>query len=971
MLYGRVYGRAGEQERIDRLLARARAGTSGALVIHGEAGIGKTTLLEHAARAAHPGRVLRTVGIEAEMELAFGGLHQLLRPVADCLDALPAPQAAALQAVFGLTGGEAVRDRFTVGLAVLTALSRAAADGPLLCLVDDAQWLDHASLDVLTFVARRLHTEGVMMLFAVRDGARGARIAGLPRLRLDGLDPTSADALLADRTPDLSPYVRDQIAEQAAGNPLALLEVPAALTAEQRAGQLNPVTLPVGLSSPAGRVQEAFQEQIRRLPAATRSMLLVAAADDTGDLGLILRASARFDADLGDLEPAERATLVQLTENTLSFRHPLIRSAAYQDAALARRFAAHRALADQLHGGHSTGHTTGHQADRRAWHLAAATAGIDEAVSEELADVARRAGGRQGAASASAAYERAAQLTGDPVGRARLLAAAAITSAEAGQFDRTAALADRIDALDLDPATLADFARVRAIVELDHGSVRVATRILIECADRIGSGPGLLPVLNEAVQTANSSGDRALIAEVGARLPATPEYATMRALTGPLGAGTPPQASQVPQPSQRPQRPQRPQPPQHPRLSHPRQLPGPEAGFAERLLAATHAQLLTDHHTALDIATACVRDCRDQDVVGWLQTALHVLAQVQLSLGRHAEAASAAAEGLAVAEQYGRHHRATHLRAALAVLAALNGEEERCRSLAEATLRHADAHDIDLAAAHAHSALGLLDLGSGRADSALHHLRAARGRVTHPLLSVFLLPDLVEAAVRAGQQDQAEEPLACLEQWVKAADTPAAAALLHRCRALTAPDDSAETHFATALDLHPDPRAYPPPYPHADPPPYPHPDLHPDAAPHSHGETDTRARARPFARARTELLYGEWLRRARRRSDARRRLRAALEVFEQLGAEPWAHRARTELQACGESVDQAAGPEDVLLARLSPRERDVVRLAAAGATNREIAARLFLSPRTVGHHLYRAYPKLGITSRTELPQVIG
>lgn len=896
-----LYGRGTEQDRIHGMLSRADDGASSALVIHGEAGIGKTALLGYAAEVAGPGRVLRTVGIESEMELAFGGLHQLLRPVADHLDRLPEPQAAALNAAFGLSG-EAVRDRFSLGTAVLTILSQAAGGSPLLCVIDDSQWVDRASLDALTFAARRLHTEGVVMLFAVRDGVPGGQITGLPQLLLQGLDSAAVDALLTDRVAELSPYARDQIVEQAQGNPLALLELPAALTAEQRAGQLNPVTLPAGLSSPSSRIQETFQEQIRRLPDTTRAMLLVAAADDSGDLDLVLRASTRFGATLDDLEPAERATLVLLTENTLSFRHPLIRSATYQDAALARRLAAHRALADALDG-ESSG---GKGADRRAWHLAAATTGADEEVAAEMVGVAQRAGGREGTASASAAYERAAQLTADPAGRAQLLAAAAITSAEAGQFHRTAALTDRINALALDPGMLADFARVRAIVELDRGSPGQAARILLECADRIGSCADLVPVLTEAVQTAQSSGDRKLMAEVEARIPASSEYAMARAMTGPLAAVR----------------------------NTMRRAQAGDGGFAERILAGTYGRLFADHRTALDTAAACVRDCRAQDVVGWLHTSLHLLAEAQLSLGLYEEARTAATEGLAIAEQFGRHHRATYLRGTLATLAALQGDQERCAGLSGAALDHADAHGIELAAAHVHRALGLLDLGLGHAESALTHLEAARARVGHPVLAAFLLPDLVEAAIRAGQRDRAAEPVVLLAQWAEAAHHPAALALSRRCQALTGPDEEAEQHFTAAL--------------------------------HLHDENSTQ----PFERARTELLYGEWLRRERRRADARRHLRAALEMFEKLDAQPWASRARTELQASGETVEPDSHP-NALLGRLSPQEREVVRLAATGATNRQIAAQLFLSPRTVGHHLYRAFPKLGITTRTELPPLLG
>ena len=897
-----LYGRGPEQDRIHQLLSHAQEGVSSALVIHGEAGIGKTALLGYAAGVAAPGRVLRTVGIETEMELAFGGLHGLLRPVADQLDRLPEPQADALKAAFGLSGG-VVRDRLALGVAVLTSLSQAAAGGALLCLVDDCQWLDQASLDALTFAARRLHGEGVVMLFALRDGVPGGQITGLPRLRVQGIDSASADALLTDRVADLSPNARDRIVEQSQGNPLALLELPTALTVEQRAGRLNPVTLPAGPASPTSRIQETFQQQLRRLPDSTRSMLLVAAADDSGDLDLVLRASTRFGATLEDLEPAEAATLIRLTESTLTFRHPLIRSVTYQDTPLARRLAAHRALADAL-GDTMSGEQ---QADRRAWHLAAATTGTDEEVADAMVAVAQRTGGRQGTASASAAYERAAQLTTVPARRARLLASAAFTSAEAGQFDRTAALTDRINALALDPAMLADFARVRAIVELDRGTPYQATRILLACTDRLGSSADLAPVLAEAVAAAQSSCDRSLLTEVAARIPASPEYSIARAMADPADSGT--------------GYPTGPTPPE-------------DAGFAERILAGTYGRLIGDHRTALQVAAACVSDCRDHDVVGWLHTSLHLLAEARMSLGLHEEARTAATEGLAVAEQFGRNHRATHLRGTLAALAALRGEQEQCTGLSEVALRYADAHGIELAAAHAHRALGLLDLGLGHPESALGHLEAARARVEHPLLRAFLLPDLVEAAVRAGQPDRAREPVIALTQWAQAAGHPAAVALSRRCQAMTGPDGEAEQHFTTALQLH--------------------------------GEGS----AQPFERARTELLYGEWLRRERRRTNARHRLHAALETFEELDARPWASRARTELQASGGVADPDSHP-NALFGLLSPQEREVVRLAAAGATNREIAAQLFLSPRTVGHHLYRAFPKLGINSRTELPQALA
>ncbi|MFE4208494.1 AAA family ATPase, partial [Streptomyces goshikiensis] len=333
-------GRYAERERIERLLADARRGASGVLLVHGEAGIGKTALLDHAAQQAHGVRVLRVEGIESEMEMAFGGLHQLFLPVMDLVDALPEPQAAALRSAFGLSG-EGVRDRFSVGLAVLTLLSEAAADGPLLCLVDDAQWLDQPSVDMLAFAARRLRAEGVVMLFAVRDGAPGAAVKGLPRLLVEGLDRGDAAELVAG----LPPYVVDRVIEEARGNPLALIELSAALTPAQRAGRLGPSVLPDAAAGLPSRLQDGFLEQIRRLPEAAQLVLLVAAADDTGDLTVVLRAAGGLGAAVEDLEPAERAGFVLLSGEALRFRHPLVRYAAYQGAPLARRIAAHRALA--------------------------------------------------------------------------------------------------------------------------------------------------------------------------------------------------------------------------------------------------------------------------------------------------------------------------------------------------------------------------------------------------------------------------------------------------------------------------------------------------------------------------------------------------------------------------------------------------------------------------------------------------
>ncbi|MFD6466530.1 AAA family ATPase [Streptomyces goshikiensis] len=888
-------GRYAERERIERLLADARRGASGVLLVHGEAGIGKTALLDHAAEQAHGVRVLRVEGIESEMEMAFGGLHQLFLPVMGLVDTLPEPQAAALRSAFGLSG-EGVRDLFSVGLAVLTLLSEAAADGPLLCLVDDAQWLDQPSVDMLAFAARRLRAEGVVMLFAVRDGAPGAAVKGLPRLLVEGLDRRDAAELVAG----LPPYVVDRVIEEARGNPLALIELSAALTPAQRAGRLGPSVLPDAAAGLPSRLQDGFLEQIRRLPEAAQLLLLVAAADDTGDLTVVLRAAGGLGAAVEDLEPAERAGFVLLSGEALRFRHPLVRYAAYQGAPLARRIAAHRALAGAL--------GEAGQAHRRAWHLAAASTGPDETVAEELERVAEWADSRQAMASASAAYERAARLTADPRSRARRLVSAAQRAADAGQDERCGALADQVPLPLEDAGVAASFARARAVVELGYRRPRAAARILVDSADLTGvERPDMTAsLLTDAVHAAFCAGGAALIGEIALRSPALPVLAVPAGLFGGDVPGG---------------------------LEALRALANaPADGVMDRLMTGIYLQLTGDHPAARDAAAAVVAHCRDQGVSGWLPTALHLLVQTELSLGHHEEASARAAEALQLAEYYDLAHRAAHLRAALAMPAAVRGEEERVRTLTGEALEYTRPRGVGRGTADALWARGVLELGLGRADTALERLEAAAEEVGHPLLRLLLLPDVVEAAVRAGRPERASEAARALGEWATALGQDALAASARRCLALTGPDGEAEGHFIAALALH-------------------------------EGGSD-------YDRARTALLYGEWLRRLRRQIDARDQLRAALDAFERLGARPWADRARTELGAAGGETGLTVH-EDGPISLLSPQEREVVRLAAAGASNREIGAQLFLSPRTVGHHLYRAFPKLGVTSRTELADLLA
>jgi hypothetical protein len=426
-----LYGRRAEEQAIDGVLARARDGCSGVLVIRGEAGIGKTALLEYAAAAAAPDMaVVRGGGVESEAELPFAGLHLILRPVLHRIGDLPPTQAAALRvalALPGSEGGRAAADRFLVGLGVLTLLSELAEDRPLLCLIADAHWLDHASADALFFAARRLDAEGIAMLFAARDGHILAA-QGLAALWLGGLDDEAATELLTVHAGVLAPGVRDRVMQEAAGNPLALIELPAMLSAGQRGGELTPLAFHIGMVSPASRVHDAYRDRIGSLPESTQAMLLLAAADDIADLGTVARASEVLGYSPADLAPAERADLVSVGEGGVAFRHPLLRAAAYHAASLSARLAAHRALAQVLDGAEN--------ADRRAWHRAAASVAPDDRVAAELEHAAERARTRTGYAAASSAYARAAQLTGDHERRARRLVAAAKAAAGAGQMER-------------------------------------------------------------------------------------------------------------------------------------------------------------------------------------------------------------------------------------------------------------------------------------------------------------------------------------------------------------------------------------------------------------------------------------------------------------------------------------------------------------------------------------------------------
>ncbi|MFF4988939.1 ATP-binding protein [Streptosporangium saharense] len=870
-----LYGRAAEQAVIDRLLSEARAGRSGALLVRGEPGIGKTALLDHAA-AGGDMRVIRGTGIESEAELPFAGLHLLLRPVLDRLDALPEQQERAVRAAFGLAAVQA-GDRLLVGLAVLSLLSELAEDGPLLVLVDDAQWLDRASTDALLFAARRLDAEGIALILAARDPFTAQGIAELP---LRGLDASAAAALLG---PDIDPVTRFRVLAEAQGNPLALIELPRTASGD---GTAPPLT---------DRVQHAFLGKVRQLPEATQGLLAVASAEETGDLRVVLRAAAGFGDFLEDLHPAESADLVRVEAGTVTFRHPLVRAAVYQGIPPSLRLAVHGALAEALDGPEDS--------DRRAWHLAMAATGPDEEVAAELERTAARASGRSGHAAAASAYERAARLSLRPDTRARRLTLAAETAAWAGQLDRTAAFVEqgtRLLAVLPDKTLGARLTHARATADFLRGAPRAAYEALVEGAAATG-GTEAARMLFQALHTAWYLGAPE-VTRVAARLgelplpdgdPLAPIVAFVTATLSRDGK-IPPLAEVVARSRETRAR-----------------CPG------DLVLACGMGLVAGQDEEVAETARTLVAEARSLGTIGILPTLLFFLAETEMFHGRHRDALATATEGLRIARDTGQTQWAGQLGAFLAYLAALEGDEERCRTLADEALAAGPAGH-----GWATWALGVLDLGKGRIEAALSRLEPDAGG--YQVAGTRCVPDLVEAAVRLGAPERAADALSGYRAWVAGTGQPWARALLARCQALL---DDSEEHFVEAL----------------------------------------RAEGRPFERARTALLYGEWLRRTRRKADARPHLRAALEVFERLAATPWAERARAELNATGSTAPAAPAPG--LLALLTPQELQIVRLAARGLSNRDIAAQLFLSPRTVGYHLYKAYPKLGVASRGELATI--
>ena len=896
-----LFGRRAEREAVEQVLAGARAGTSGALVVRGEAGIGKTALLEYARRlaAASGFRVETSVGVESESHFAFAGLHQLCAPLMDRADALPDPQRSALGVAFGLHGGS-VPNRFLVGLATLNLLAEVTEGEPLLCLVDDAQWLDEASAQVIAFVARRVAAEQLALVFTLRDSGDATPFDGLPDLRLHGLAGGDAQALLAAtvRTP-LDDDVRDRIVAEARGNPLALLEL-------SQPGLAGGFELPDVLSVPL-RVQDGFQRRSASLPAETQMLLLIAAAEPTGDVDLLWRAAAHLRIARDAAAPAEAAGLVEM-DTRVRFRHPLVRSAVYQACTPTDRRRAHDALAAAT--------DPRLDPDRFAWHRAQAVLGSDEDAAAGLVRSADRARARGGLAAAAAFLQRASELTREPAGRATRALQAAEAKHEAGASDTALGLLQVATAGPLDALQCARVKLLRAQIAFDRTRRSDVPEMLLDAAGTLApldaalSRATYLHALDAAIIT-GGPGDGVLAVARAARSappPPGPSAPSDLLLDGLVTSYTEGYAVGLPE------------------LRRAlRTFRADDADTRPWLwLASRTALRLLDDELLHDLAHRNVRLAREAGALSALSPALLFLSALSVLAGKPKRAAELIAEENAIRQVTG----GVSLRFGRLVLAAWRGQQTETVEIHTAAVAEAGERGNRAEVSLAHHSLAVLHNGLGNYGAALD--AAVQACESHePPHTSLAFPELIEAASRAGQPGRAADALEALASRAQASGTEWALGLAARSRALTTGGAAAEPHYREAI------------------------------------ERLGRSRMAVFL-ARTHLVYGEWLRREGRRRDAREQLRSAHEQLTEMGLDAYAARAARELRATGEHPrKRSSQPTDALTAR----ELHIARLVATGATSREVGAQLFLSPRTIEAHLRTIFRKLDITSRRQLRQL--
>jgi DNA-binding CsgD family transcriptional regulator/tetratricopeptide (TPR) repeat protein len=908
-----LFGRERESARIDEVLDAAREGRSGALVVRGEAGIGKTALLNAAVEHADGLRVLRARGVESEVDVAFSGLHELLRPALSSVEAIPEAQAVALRAALAL-GRETVAERLAVFGGALSLLAVIAEEQPLLCVIDDAHWLDEASAAAMTFVARRLDADGIAMLFGVREPEiRSFTAPGIPELRLGGLDRAAARRLLATRLPaSAGSLVAEQLIEISLGNPLALIELPSGLTASQLAGQ-KPLDEPVRAGT---AVEHGFLRRLAQLPSSTQRALLVLSASDVGELRALSRALAILGLDSQSLEPAERAGLVTLA-SSVDFCHPLARSAIYGAADESERSEAHGALAVAAE--------TAGESDRRAWHLAASTRVPDERIASVLIEAAESARRRGGVWSEARALERAARLTPDAERRAQRFLHAGIAARRAGRMERADSLLQEAIEVGLETRERADAQERRAFIKHEQGKLAEALELMLGGAEEVeGNDPrAAARVLTNAATVVQHQLDiprAAALAERAWRLAGDGAIddaelchilSFQRVLSG--------------------------------RVPEAMELTWRTAELVEnepegRVVVADAASTLLyagEHAPARRLLERAVAANRGAGALGDLGYTLHIYAQVDWYDGRLQRAYGHALEAVQIVEELGTPQTLDDCLARLAMFEAVLGRESDSQGhgqrALESTLRLGDRKNE----VRARSALGMLALATGDTEAAVAQLAPAvaaleAGGVGNP--NQFRVhPDLVEAYARLGRMDEAKSVAASLERQARGTGIPWALGAAMRCRALVADADAAaEAGFQEALRFH--------------------------------------ESAGAFERARTELCFGEQLRRRGHRRDSRMHLGAALEAFEASGATPWAERARRELRASGLTPRRR---QPAARDQLTPQELQIARLVAEGKMNRDVAATLFVTPKTVEFHLTRVYRKLEIHSRAELVRRIA
>jgi DNA-binding CsgD family transcriptional regulator len=892
---------------LDALLDGVRGGESRALVLHGEPGVGKTALLHYLVERAPKLRTVRITGVPSETEFAFAGLHRLCTPLSDGLGTLPAPQREALRAALGLSSGPAP-DRFLVGLAVLGLLSEAARERPLICLVDDVQWLDRPSVQALAFAARRLRAESVALVFAAREPEDMTDLAGLPDMAVTGLPEEDARELLRTSLPGpLDERVLDRFVAETRGNPLALLELPKESTLEQIAGGFG---VP-DVGALAGRLQEVYRRRLADLPANTRRLLLVAAAEPGGRPVLLWRAADRLGIGIEAASPAVAAGLVEI-DDRVRFRHPLVRSAVYWAASPEDRRATHRVLAE----------VTDREAEpeRRAWHAAQGAQAPDEEIAAELERSAGRARARGGPAAAAAFLARAVELTPDHVRRQQRALAAARATHQAGAPDTALRLLSVAEAVPLDQARRGQVQLLRAQIAFTVGRGRDAPRLLLDAARRLAPMDAALAreTYLEAINAALFAGPPAegageVEAAEAARSAPPPEGGprsadllldgmTLRITEG-LAASVPALEEAM-------------------RVFRGPDLPD-EDGLRWLWPAGVMAAALWDHETWDVLAARHVRLARESGQATAVPLALTQRVAVDVFAGELADAEALVEEITTVSEAIGSP---PPLYGALLVTA-WRGREAEGAALRRAVAAEAASRGEGNVLTVGAWAMALLANSLGRYEEALAAVPdAGEDRPADVGAAPWALVEYIEAAVRSGAPGRAAAALRRLTEVTVPAGTGWALGVHARSQALMSTGTTAEGHYREAIDLL--------------------------------GRTGVRGEL-----ARAHLLYGEWLRRERHQRAAREQLRTAHASFTEMGMDAFARRAARELLATGENVRKRAGEA---ASELTPQEAQIVRLVREGLTNPEIGARLFISPRTVEWHLRKTFGKLGITSRKQL-----